>query len=131
MQFSKAKVNPRLKKQIDNLLYQVIADIRNPQEAKMFLESFLNESELEMASRRLGIAYFLDKNRTYADIKTNLAVSSTTVSSVAEQMKSEGVQTALEKIKAEEWAEKWAKKIAKMMGKGRQQLLLFFTKCFT
>lgn len=120
MQFSKTKVNPRLKKQIDNLLYQVVADIRNPQEAREFLENFLTKSELEMASRRLGIVYFLNKNRTYDYIKTNLAVSSTTVSSMAEKMENKGVQTALEKIKAEEWAEKWAKKVSEMMGKRRQ-----------
>jgi uncharacterized protein YerC len=119
MQISKAKVNRRLKKQIDSLLYQTVADIRDPEEAKDFLESFLAKTELEMASRRLGIIYFLDKERTYDYIKNNLAVSSTTVSAMAERMESKGAQTALEKIRAEEWATKWAKKITKMMGKGR------------
>lgn len=122
MQFSKTKINPRLKKQIGRLLYQVLADIRSPREAKEFLESFLTKNELNMATRRLGIAYYLSRGRTYAHIKNNLAVSSATVSAIAEQIKSKsrGTQIALEKIRAEEWAEKWTKKFSKMMQKRRR-----------
>lgn len=121
MRISKTKINQNLKKQIYNLFYQVVADIRDPKEAKEFLGSFLTGTELDIAARRLGIAYFLSKGRTYAYIKSNLVVSSATVSSVAEQMKTKsGVQIALKKINAEEWAEKWAQKIAGMMKRSRE-----------
>lgn len=120
MRLAKAKVNPRLKKQIDNLFCQVVADIRRPEEAREFLKSFLSKSALDIAARRLGIAYYLNKGRTYANIKTNLVVSSATVSSVAEKMKVEkGAGIALKLINAEEWASKWAGKIAQIVGRKR------------
>jgi uncharacterized protein YerC len=121
MQLSKTKVNPKLKKRIELLFCQVVSDIRHPLEAKEFLESFLTENELDMASRRLGIAYFLYQSQTYAEIKSSLGVSSATVSSIAEQFKANkrGIQIALEKIKAEEWADSWSKKILGLFGKNR------------
>jgi len=116
MRISKKKVNPSLKKQNCDLLYKVIADIKNPQEAKEFLDSFLGVDELEAISRRLGIVWLLDKGKTYADIKTDLGVSSTTVASIAHKMKKgEGFKIALQKIRAEEWADKWTNKLTKMM----------------
>ncbi len=112
MQVSKKKINPTIKKQIFNLLCQVIADIKKPTEVKDFLESFLGDNEQEIIARRLGIAYFLEKGKTYSWIKENLAVSSTTVATLAKQSKKRpGFKVALEKIHADEWAEKWAKKI--------------------
>lgn len=120
MRLAKAKVNPRLKKQIDNLFCQVMADIRHPEEAREFLKSFLSKSALDIAVRRLGIAYYLNRGRTYANIKTNLVVSSATVSAMAEQMKTQGVQIALKIINANEWATKWAGKIGKMLKSGRK-----------
>lgn len=115
MQVSRKKINPAVKNQIYNLLHKVIADIKNPYEAKEFLRSFLGESEQEIVTRRLGIAYLLSKGKTYSFIKKNLAVSSTTVASIAKQInKGKGFKVALEKIQADEWAEKWAKKINQM-----------------
>ncbi|KPJ70424.1 hypothetical protein AMJ51_01950 [Microgenomates bacterium DG_75] len=114
MQVSKRQVNPNLKKQIYQLLYQVLADIRSKKEAKTFLNEVLTEAELEMLAKRLGAAYYLDKGRSYSNIKTNLKLSSATISSVAEQMKKgKGFEIALNKIRAEEWASKWAEKITK------------------
>lgn len=118
MQISKKKISPTAKNQIYNLLYKVITDIKNPYEAKEFLGSFLGENEQEVISRRLGIAYLLNKGKTYSFIKKNLAVSSTTVATIAKQInKGKGFKVALEKIKADEWAEKWAKKISQVFSK--------------
>lgn len=112
MQISKKRLNQNLKNQIYKLLYQVITDIQNPDEAHILLESFLSKNELEVIARRLGIAYFLDKGKSYANIKDNLAVSSTTIAAVAKDMKTKkGFKVALGKIRAEEWANKWSKKI--------------------
>ena len=118
MQVSRKKINPAVKNQISNLLYKVIADIKNPDEAKEFLGSFLGKSEQEIIARRLSIAYLLSKGKTYSFIKNNLAVSSTTVATIAKQIdKGKGFKVALEKIQADEWAEKWSKKISQMFSK--------------
>jgi len=118
MQVSKKKISPKIKKQISNLLYRVVTDIKNPNEAKDFLDSFLGKNEQEVITRRLGIAYFLEKGKTYSWIKENLAVSSTTVASVArEAKKGQGYKIALQKIHADEWADRWAQKIGQMFNK--------------
>jgi len=116
VQISKKKISPKIKKQISNLLCQVITDIKNPPEAKLFLESFLGNNEQEVITRRLGITYFLEKGKTYSWIKENLAVSSTTVAAVArEAKKGQGFKVALQKIYADEWADRWAQKINQML----------------
>ena len=121
MQVSKRRLNPRIKQQIKNILYQVIADIDDPEEAKEFLEEALSKVELEMLAKRLAIAHYLDRGRSYENIKNNLAISSATVATIAEKIeKGQGFKIALKKIQAEEWAEKWAKRINTMMGKGRK-----------
>jgi len=121
MQVSRKKINPAVKNQTYNLLHKVIADIKNPDEAKEFLDSFLGKSEQEIIARRLSIAYLLSKGKTYSFIKKNLAVSSTTVATIAKQInKGRGFKVALEKIQADEWAEKWAKKINQMFKRRKQ-----------
>jgi len=118
MQISKKPISPKVKKQIDDLLYKVIADIKGSNEAKDFIRSFLGDNEQEALSRRLAIAYLLNKNKTYAYVKKTLSVSSTTVASIANQMKKgKGFKVALSKIHAEEWAEKWAQKITQVFKK--------------
>lgn len=120
MQLSKKKINPRIEKQIFNIFNQVIADIRNPQEAKAFLEDILTRAEFEALTKRLAVAVFLEKGRSYDNIKNALKVSSATVATVAEQMKKgKGFEIALKKIHAEEWADRWAKRISKRF-KGRK-----------
>lgn len=120
MQLSKKKINPRIEKQIFNIFYKVVADIRNPQEAKAFLENILTRAELEALTKRLAVALFLEKGRSYDNIKNTLKVSSATVATVAEQMKKgKGLDIALKKVRAEEWANRWTKKISKLM-KGRK-----------
>lgn len=120
MQTSKRRINQNLKNQIYQLLFQVIADTRSKKETEIFLREVLTEAELEMFAKRLGAAYYLDKGRTYSNIKTNLKLSSATISDVAERMRNgKGFEIALKKIRAEEWADKWAKRINKRF-KGRK-----------
>lgn len=112
MQVSKRQISKNLEHQFYKLLYQVVADIHQPQEAETFLKSLLKQTELKMVARRLAIAYWLDKGHSYEDIKNNLSVSSATVSIIANQIKQKkGFETALAKIRADEWADRWAKKI--------------------
>jgi TrpR-related protein YerC/YecD len=116
MQVSKKRINPKIEKQIFNLFFQVINDLKNPQEVKDFLEAILTKTELEAIVKRLAVAHYLEKGRTYENIKKSLAVSSATIAAVQEQLgKGKGFGLALEKIRAEEWADKWAKKISQLV----------------
>ena len=121
MRTSSKKVNRNLAKQIGRLLYNVIADIHDPKEAELFLGVFLTKVELEALTKRLAIAYWLSKGRHYDNIKTNLAVSSTTVATMAGQIKKKkGLQLAIKKISADEWADQWADKIGHFMKLGHK-----------
>jgi len=115
VQLSKKKIGKKLEKQICQLLYQVIADINNPKEAEEFLKDFLTKTELEVLAKRLGVAYYLKQNQDYNLIRKNLAISSTTIATIKNQMKKKGFQLALKKIKTDQWATRWAQKIGKIM----------------
>lgn len=115
MRVSKVRINPHLQKELFKTLHQTIADLKNPQEAEEFVKSFLSKAEHATLAKRLAIAYWLDKDRGYDNIKTNLKVSSATISGIQNSLKKPGIQIALKKIKAEEWATVWAEKIQKFV----------------
>ncbi len=117
MRTSEKVLNPSLKKQIESVFSQTIADLKDITEAKVFLNDFFNESENEAFSKRLAIAYWLKKKRSYNNIKENLKVSSATIASVQSAMNKQGYKLALKKIEAEEWANQWAEKIKKFVRK--------------
>lgn len=117
MQVSKQKLNKTIEKQIYNVLYQLVSDIKSPTEAGSLLGDLLTETERQVLAKRLAIAIFLDKGRSYENIKSTLKVSSATIASVQDQMGNPGIQLALQKVKAEEWAEEWAGKITSIVGK--------------
>lgn len=105
------KMNETLKKQLEKTFAQTIADLNNQEEAQIFLKDFLTEGELETLSKRLSVAYWLTKKRSYANIQTNLKVSSSTISEINSMKKKEGFKLALKKIEADEWATKWSTKL--------------------
>lgn len=117
MRTSNKKINPSLRKQIELVFSQTVADLRDLKEADEFLRDFFNTSEFEAFAKRLAIAYWLKKGRSYNNIKDNLKVSSATVASVQTVMGKEGIKLALKKIEAEEWANVWAEKIKKLVKK--------------
>lgn len=114
MQISGKRINKNIEKEIFNLFFQLIADLENPEEVKIFLEDLLGKTELTALAKRIAIAHYLDRGRNYENIKENLKVSSATISSVDKMRKSKGYQLALKKIEAERWAGEWAEKIEKM-----------------
>jgi len=117
MRTSEFKLNPSLKKQIIETFIQLVVDLKDTREVETFLRDFLNESELEAFTKRLAIAYWLKKKRSYSNIKNNLKVSSATIASVQDMLVRDGFKLALKKIEAEEWANQWAEKIKKIVGK--------------
>lgn len=74
---------------IYDLIYS-IANCRNVNEAAMFVEDLLTESELEFISRRLRIASLLINGKTYQEIKDNLHVSESTISKIAVWLSAKG-----------------------------------------
>lgn len=115
MRVSNKTLNPSLKKQIKDTFEQALVDLKDRNELSIFLNDFFTDSELEAFSKRLAIAYWLKKGRSYSNIKENLKVSSATIASVQAQMEQKGLKLALEKVEAEEWASQWAEKIKRFI----------------
>ena len=116
MRVSARKINSVLEKELFRIFYQLIADLKTPQEAQKVLESFFGKTESLTFTKRLGVIYWLSKNRTVTNIRENLAVSSATIETIKHQMeKSEGLKLAIKKVTADEWANKWSQKIKKVI----------------
>lgn len=116
MRVSDRKLNPSLKRQIAKTLAQTLADFKDLKEVYTFLKDFLTGAEIETFAKRLAVAYWLKKGRSYSNIKENLKVSSATIAEVSSRMKKPGFELAIQKIEAEEWANIWAKRIKKFIG---------------
>lgn len=121
MRVSKTSINPYLQRELFKTLHQTIADLKTPQEVAKFLKAFLSPAEHLALAKRLAIVYWLDKGRGYANIKTNLRVSSATISTFQNNLKNPGIILALKKIKAEEWANLWAERIQKLIKRGKSK----------
>jgi len=117
MRLSQEEINPSLQKQIEREFAQVIVDIRDIDEAELFLRDFFNDGDRQMYAKRLAIAYWLKKGRGYLNTKLNLKVSSATVAVVQKIMRKPGFQLALKKMEADEWANQWASRIKKIVKK--------------
>ena len=115
MHVSKNKLNDNLKKEIIKTFIQTLDDLKDTKEKEVFLKDFFNDQEIETYAKRLAIAYWLKKKRSYENIKNNLKVSSATIATVEKQMNTEGFKLALKKMEAEEWADVWTEKIKKVI----------------
>ena len=115
MKTSSRKINSVLKTQIKKTFAQVIVDIKDPNESNTLLTDLLTGSEYEGLAKRLAVAYWLKKGRSYNNIRNNLKVSTATIASVQTAMKKPGFQLALKKVEAEEWANQWSEKIKKFV----------------
>ena len=113
MQLSQRKLNRSIEKQLKEMLWKAFAEIKSPDQIKQVLDDLLTETERIAVYKRLGIALYLDKGRSYEDIKNNIKVSSATIASVANDMGNPGLGEVIKRIKAEEWANEWTEKISK------------------
>lgn len=120
MRVSESKLHSSLKNQIAKTLAQVVSDLKNSTEAESFLNNFFTDSELETYAKRLAVAYWLKKGRSYSNIKNNLKVSSATIATVQELVGTPGMKLAIKKIEAEEWANQWADRISKVVPLGKR-----------
>lgn len=113
MQLSQNKINKTIELQLEKFLFGLLSETDDPQRVKLILGELLTETERTAVLKRLGIAIYLDKSRSYEDIKNNIKVSSATIASVAERFGNQGWQEIIKMIKAEEWASEWSEKISK------------------
>ncbi len=117
MQISKQRVNSTLEKQLYQMLFQLVADLKTPQEVEGVLKDILSDTELTTVAKRLAVAYWLTKGRSYSNIKDNLKVSSASISDIQQGIKKPGWKLALQKVTADEWATLWEQRIKSMIGK--------------
>lgn len=117
MRVSNKQLNSSLRNQIVASLAQAINDFKNFNQMKSFLTDFFTDAELETYAKRLAIAYWLKKGRSYENIRKNLKVSSATIAEVRQTMDKPGFEQAIKTIEADEWANVWATKIQKFVGK--------------
>jgi uncharacterized protein YerC len=115
MRISSRTLNPILKTQIVKTFAQTLADLKDPKEVGVFLNNFFNGSELETFAKRLAVAYWLKKGRSYTNIKENLKVSSATIATIQTLMATPGLKLAMKQMEAEEWANVWAERIKKFI----------------
>lgn len=114
---SKSGMSKNIENQVYKILYQVMADCKNDIDMEIVLKSLMTESELAAVAKRLAIAVFLDKGQSYDRIKDVLKVSSATIASVADTMNQKGIQMAINRVKAEEWADVWSIRISRALEK--------------
>lgn len=117
MQVSKRKINKILDREISKIFFQLIADIKTPEEAEDIFKSLLSDTETVAMIKRLAVGYWLTKKRSYGVISQNLKISSATVATIAKELKNPGWQLAIKKVLADEWATKWEEKINKLLKK--------------
>ena len=110
-------MNRTIEKQVYAIFYQMIADLKTPAEVKAVFTDLFSTTERQVIAKRVAIALFLDKGRSYENIKQTLKVSSATIASVQDTLANPGMQITINKIKAEEWAGAWAGKISSLVGK--------------
>ena len=114
MQISKKGIPLKTEVKIFPSLYQVLADLKKPEDVASFLEEVLSETERTVLAKRLAIAYWLNKNKSYDKIRQELKVSSATVANVQKWLEKsgEGLKLALKTIDADEWAGEMAGKFS-------------------
>ncbi len=110
-------MNKNIQNQVMKIFYQVLADAKTDTDMELILKSLLTEKESLTIAKRLAIAVFLDKGQSYEHIHDTLNVSSATIAAVAESMNKKGMQMALSRVKAEEWADVWSIRISRALEK--------------
>lgn len=116
MHVSAQQLNRTFEAQLLGILFQILADCRTVEEIKTLFGDLLTETECLVLAKRVAVAMYLDKNRSYKNIHQALQVSSATIAQMQEKMGNPGIQLALQKLKAEEWAQGWSDRLGQVFG---------------
>ena len=114
---SRRYLNKELEKRMFELFLKTIVDIKNPDEARNFIEDLLSPTERLMLVKRLAIAILLSKNYTYDEIDDTLKVSRATIMTVSLWIKNgkNGYKKAVEKIMNTQRKEEFIDKVEEML----------------
>ncbi len=82
-QISKRILNPQIQKRLYENFWQMLADIKNAKETRLFLEDFLSPTEKVMLAKRMAIALLFAKGFDHRSISSLLKVSTSTVNNIA------------------------------------------------
>lgn len=110
-------LNRHLEKQIKDTFCQVLAETDDPKRIEELLSDLTTSAEFLDLSRRLTVAVYLDKNRSYENISQNLGVSAGNIAAVAKKRDGRGLSWAVRLIDAEAWAESWGTQISRVLKK--------------
>lgn len=75
-------INPKLKDELTDQLFQAILLIQNQEECYQFFEDICTVSELKAMAQRLEVARMLKEGRIYDDIVERTGASTATISRV-------------------------------------------------
>lgn len=89
-------------------LAALLADLHQPPKILACLQLFLSETELSIFAKRLAIFKRLQAGQSYETIQKDLAVSSATISAVAQLRKNNFSEVIEDYINAKDWAENTA-----------------------
>jgi len=111
MRLSKKRLDRKIKAKIFTSLYQVIVDVGNKKEARVFCQNLLSEAEETAVAKRLAILWALKNGVSYSNIRRQFQVSPATIAKLQRDLKEPGVKLILKKIEVDKWASHWEKKI--------------------
>jgi uncharacterized protein YerC len=106
VRISDIQLSPNQVAQLDSQVVRVFKELSSLDQVQAFWSDFFTATERVVLAKRLGIAIMLSKGKSYDEIAKALAVSSATISFVAEQLQKKGIRLALRKIADDEWAER-------------------------
>lgn len=104
MQISSKQLSPEKNQQLIKHLAIALANQRSWQNMQSALTDFLTETELQVLAKRLAIAVMLQEGLSYQEIKSQLQVSTATISFVADHLSEPGFQHLISKVSADKWA---------------------------
>lgn len=107
-QVSKYPISKTITDRIFEIFAKTLINIKNENDANLFVTDLLTPTEKIMLAKRLAIAYLLEKNYDYQTIKQIIKVSSGTVASVniARKYGNNGYKKLLNKINEDEKLQK-------------------------
>lgn len=119
-QVSKYPISAKVYGRILEIFFKSLVEIKGKTEAETFVKDLLTPTEQIMLSKRLAIAFLLEKDYDYRTISKILRVSTTTVGRVnlARKYGGKGYQRMIKKILKEEKLEEFFLKAAEALTGG-------------
>mgnify|MGYP001091227409 CR=1 FL=1 len=125
-QVSKYPISKAVYERILDVFFKTLIEIRTKSEANQFINDFLTPTEQIMLSKRLAIAFLLEKEYDFRSISKILRVSLTTIASVnlIRKYGGRGYQKMIGKLLREEKVKDFLSQVAETingkMGKSRK-----------